>query len=134
MRLYIGCGTRRVTSTTIVLAILADTTAPIFSFLIFFVSGITRACPFIRYPFLTFVVPAFRATVLVLTAPVFLALAAAALTFFTPAPVRGGVAPAAVRLFTPALVRAVFAAAGLPAAGPAALGALVFGVADFRTA
>src|ERR1035441_5381738 len=34
MRLYLGCGTRRLTSTTMVLVILVETTWPIFSFLI----------------------------------------------------------------------------------------------------
>src|SRR5690242_4382464 len=33
MRLYSGCGTRRLTSTTIVFCILVDTTSPTFSFL-----------------------------------------------------------------------------------------------------
>src|SRR5438045_982804 len=33
MRLYSGCGTRRLTSTTMVFAILVDTTCPTFSFL-----------------------------------------------------------------------------------------------------
>src|SRR5581483_5688054 len=33
MRLYSGCGTRRLTSTTMVLLILVDTTSPTFSFL-----------------------------------------------------------------------------------------------------
>src|SRR5580658_1508905 len=33
MRLYSGCGTRRLTSTTMVLAILVETTSPTFSFL-----------------------------------------------------------------------------------------------------
>src|SRR5271165_3126878 len=79
MRLYIGCGTRRVTSTTMVLAILADTTGPIFSFLIFFVSDITRAGPLARYPFLTFVVPAILAPVLLARVLVGLVLAALAL-------------------------------------------------------
>src|SRR5258708_22172791 len=32
MRLYSGCGTRRLTSTTMVFCILVDTTSPIFSF------------------------------------------------------------------------------------------------------
>src|SRR4051812_13563365 len=32
IRLYSGCGTRRLTSTTMVFAILVDTTSPIFSF------------------------------------------------------------------------------------------------------
>src|SRR5579872_1864825 len=34
MRLYSGCGTRRLTSTTMVFCILVETTSPIFSFLI----------------------------------------------------------------------------------------------------
>src|SRR5271157_3285851 len=34
MRLYSGCGTRRLTSTTMVFCILVETTWPIFSFLI----------------------------------------------------------------------------------------------------
>src|SRR5579862_9212453 len=34
MRLYRGCGTRRLTSTTMVFCILVETTSPIFSFLI----------------------------------------------------------------------------------------------------
>src|ERR1700722_15029365 len=33
MRLYSGCGTRRLTSTTMVLAIFVETTSPTFSFL-----------------------------------------------------------------------------------------------------
>src|SRR5579862_5715881 len=48
MRLYSGCGTRRMTSTTIVLAILDDTTEPIFSFLLFgIVSAIGCYAPFL---------------------------------------------------------------------------------------
>src|SRR5579871_139332 len=34
IRLYSGCGTRRLTSTTMVFCILVETTSPIFSFLI----------------------------------------------------------------------------------------------------
>src|SRR5690242_3350077 len=47
MRLYKGCGTRRMTSTTMVLAILADTTEPTFSFLLLcVVSAIGCYSPF----------------------------------------------------------------------------------------
>src|SRR5581483_1368493 len=47
IRLYNGCGTRRMTSTTIVLAILADTTEPTFSFLLLcVVSAIGCYSPF----------------------------------------------------------------------------------------
>src|SRR5579872_215049 len=48
MRLYSGCGTRRITSTTMVLAILDDTTEPTFSFLLFgVVSAIGYYAPFL---------------------------------------------------------------------------------------
>src|SRR5438552_616844 len=47
MRLYSGCGTRRMTSTTMVLAILDDTTEPTFSFLLGVVSAIRCYRPFL---------------------------------------------------------------------------------------
>src|ERR1700733_13827375 len=50
MRLYSGCGTRRMTSTTMVLAILDDTTEPTFSFLLFgVVSAIGCYAPFLLF-------------------------------------------------------------------------------------
>src|SRR6185503_7104622 len=48
MRLYSGCGTRRMTSTTMVLAILDETTEPTFSFLLLgVVSAIGCYAPFL---------------------------------------------------------------------------------------
>src|ERR1700730_9919188 len=48
MRLYSGCGTRRMTSTTMVLAILDSMTEPTFSFLLLWiVSAIGRYSPFL---------------------------------------------------------------------------------------
>src|SRR2546426_6800524 len=41
MRLYSGCGTRRLTSTTIVLVILVETTWPTFSFLNDFLASLS---------------------------------------------------------------------------------------------
>src|SRR4029077_6451523 len=41
MRLYRGCGTRRLTSTTIVFCILVDTTSPTFSFFNAFLASVS---------------------------------------------------------------------------------------------
>src|ERR1700732_3164540 len=77
MRLYRGCGTRRMTSTTIVLAILEDMTEPTFSFLLLgVVSAIGCFSPFL--PFFADLGAAFE------TAFLGAALAAAALAAVLP--------------------------------------------------